>query len=284
MKKRSNIRQVYDRLRSMCAFGESKHADKRRNGGKPAKNKIYARKTFELYLAVCCRFARWVKAQFDCTDMERARCYVADYLRWRIALGRSAWTVRAEASALAKLYQCSAADFGVALPVRRRQAVTQHRKAKWVGHFDPAAHRELMAFCCSTGLRRHEILKIRPEDVQEVAQNRATIHVLHGKGGKRRQVTSLDSTPLKLAQRAAQQGEKYIFPQVPKYAPIHTWRRFYAQRLYESHTVPLEQVPRCERYVCRRDKARTVYQKKAMAIVSANLGHSRIDVVTAYLD
>ena len=283
MKRKSNIRQVFEKLMRMCAFGESKHADKKRNHNQPARNKIYSRKTFETYLAICCRFARWVKDTYGCNDMDRAIRYVAAYLRWRIAIGRSAWTVRTEASALAKLYQCGAADFGVKLPKRRRQDVTQHRKGRWVRHFDPAAHKDLMAFCLSCGLRRHEVVKVRPQDVSVDAQGRTTIHVLRGKGGKERNVTALDDVPLKLAHRAAQRGDAYIFPSVPKYAPIHEWRRSYAQRLYARLTVPMEQVPRSERYVCRRDRARVVYQKKAMAVVSVNLGHSRIDVVTAYL-
>ena len=101
--------------------------------------------------------------------------------------------------------------------------------------------------------------------------------------GKTRDVSALDDVPRKLAQQAAQRGDTYIFPSIPKYSPVHEWRRSYAQRLYAMLTIPMEQVPRSERYVCRRDRARTVYQKKAMAVVSLNLGHSRIDVVTAYL-
>lgn len=283
MKKRSIIKQVLDRLKKLCAFGDSKHADKKRNHGKPAQNKIYSRKTFETYLAICCRFARWAKDTYGCNDMDKAICYVAAYLRWRIAIGRSAWTVRTEASALAKLYQCRAADFGVELPTRHREDVTQHRRGRWAGHFDPVAHKDLMAFCLSCGLRRHEVVKVRPQDVSVDAQGRTTIHVLQGKGGKKRDVTALDGVPLKLAHRASQRGDTYIFPSIPKYSPVHEWRRSYAQRLYASLTVPMEQVPRSERYVCRRDRARVVYQKKAMAVVSVNLGHSRLDVVTAYL-
>ena len=283
MKKRSIIKQVLDRLKKLCAFGDSKHADKKRNHNQPARNRIYSRKTFETYLAICCRFARWVKDTYGCNDMDKAIRYVAAYLRWRIALGRSAWTVRTEASALAKLYQCSARDFGVKLPARRRQDVTQHRRGRWLGHFDPVAHKDLMAFCLSCGLRRHEVLKVRPQDVSVDAQGRAIIHVSQGKGGKARDVSALDDVPLKLAHRASQRGDTYIFLTIPKYSPVHEWRQSYAQRLYASLTVPMEQVPRSQRYVCRRDRARVVYQKKAMAVVSVNLGHSRIDVVTAYL-
>ena len=283
MKKRSIIKQVLDRLKKLCAFGDSKHADKKRNHNQPARNRIYSRKTFETYLAICCRFARWVKDTYGCNDMDKAIRYVAAYLRWRIALGRSAWTVRTEASALAKLYQCSARDVGVKLPARRRQDVTQHRRGRWLGHFDPVAHKDLMAFCLSCGLRRHEVLKVRPQDVSVDAQGRAIIHVSQGKGGKARDVSALDDVPLKLAHRASQRGDTYIFLSIPKYSPVHEWRQSYAQRLYASLTVPMEQVPRSQRYVCRRDRARVVYQKKAMAVVSVNLGHSRIDVVTAYL-
>jgi hypothetical protein len=36
---------------------------------------------------------------------------------------------------------------------------------------------------------------------------------------------------------------------------------------------------RNDRYICRRDMRSRVYSKKLMAVVSENLGHSRINVI-----
>lgn len=185
MKKKSIIRQGIERLLKMRAFGQSKHQDKLKNNGQPARNKIYSGSTLTGYIAACCRFLRWVRKEYDCNDLDAARQYVGRYLRLRIRRGMSAWTVRAEAAALAKMYQCSMCDFGVKLPKRRRRDVTQHRRNAYVGHYDSKKHYLLEAFCRACGLRRHEVAQLRVSDVYRSAQGNVIIHVRQGKGGEK---------------------------------------------------------------------------------------------------
>jgi hypothetical protein len=208
-----------------------------------------------------------------------AQQFVPEYLTQRIEQGKSAWTVRLEASALAKLYGCGINDFGVVLPQRRRQDVTQHRQDKWVGHFNPNKHKELVAFGEATGLRRHEMAAMTPEDVWADEEGRVVVHVVRGKGGKERFVEALNDTPLVLARKAQAEGKKRIFEKIHKYAPIHEWRAEFARETYCRHARPLKEIPLKERYICRKDKAGTVYDVKAMLQASKSLGHGRADVI-----
>jgi len=211
-KKKSTIRQCIERLFDMRAFGQSKHADKIRNNGKPARGKIYSGRTLSNYNAACCRFVKCVCREHGRMELDEARQYVGVYLRMRIKQEKSAWTIRAEAAALAKLYQCSMGDFGVRLPKRQRRNVKQHRGKCWEGHYDAQKHYLLEMFCKDCGLRRHEVAQLCAQDVYHDKNGRVIIHVRQGKGGKERFVAALNDTPLVLAQQAAADGRKYIFP------------------------------------------------------------------------
>lgn len=281
-KKKSIVRQAVERLLSMAAWGHSKHADKRIHNGHGARDKIYAGKTMDIYIDVAARFVRWAKAEHGCRTVDEARPYVAAYLQFQIGQHKSAWTVRTVASGLAKLYGCGMGDFGVKLPERYRENVTQHRGNRWVGHYNAYKHRVLELFCRSCGLRRHEVAKIRPEDVYQDDEGRVIVHVVQGKGGKERYVVALDDTPLRIAEAAA--GKEHIFDKIPKYAPIHEWRAAYAKTLYAGLARSVDDIPPKERYICRAERAGVTYDKKAMAVVSQMLGHARLDVVTNYLD
>ena len=63
--------------------------------------------------------------------------------------------------------------------------------------------------------------------------------------------------------------------------PVHRYRALYAQSLYGCICRPIDKIPRKERYYCRKDKAGIIYDKKALLLVSRNLGHNRCDVVAS---
>ena len=69
------------------------------------------------------------------------------------------------ASSLAKLYNCSSNDFGVKFEDRKREDITRSRTVP-----DPKTEekaRDVIDFIKGSGLRRHEILKLKKEDVAE---------------------------------------------------------------------------------------------------------------------
>lgn len=283
MKNKSIVRQVTERYLSMAAYGDSKHLDKAGNHGKPSMGKIYSSSTMDNYIDAGTRFAKWVRVNYKCRSIEDARQYTGEYLRSRIDAGHSAWTIRRDAAALGKLYQCPTTDLGADLPTRHRNEVTQHRGDRSVGHFDAARHADLVDLCLSTGLRRHEVAALTPNDVYRDADGRVCVHVVQGKGGKERTVIALDDAPLRVAQAAKAAGLECVIAHIPKYAPIHQMRRSYAQTLYQRLERPIDSLSRSERYECRGDMEGAVYDKAAMQAVSEALGHARLGVVTAYL-
>lgn len=283
-KMKSLVKQFVDLLMAMIAFGQSKFNDKKKNNGKPAREKIYSRSTLETYQRVAYGFAHWVKAAHGCRYACEARKHIPEYLQMRIDKGLSAWTIKKEASALAKVYQCSYTEFGIKFPQCKRKNRKLHRTNAWVGRFSLERNADLVAFCLGTGLRRHEVAMLMTCDVYRDASGKVIVHVRQGKGGKERYVEALNDKPLELAERAVAEGRTLIFPHIHSHAPIHAMRGEYARTLYAQLARPLEEIPREERYICRAEKKGTIYDKKAMRIVSLMLGHNRLCVVTNYLD
>ena len=281
--RRSSVRQAVERLQGMAAWGQSKHADKLVNNGKPAMGKIYSYSTMVNYQDAAVRFVTWARATHSCKTLEAAQQHTGAYLQHRMDQGASAWTVRRDAAALAKLYQTKTTDLGAQLPTRHRGDVTQHRGNKSAGHFSPDRHKDLVDLCKATGLRRHEVAALRPSDVTRDSQGRVLVHVRQGKGGKSRDVVALNGRPYEIARAAQAAGRNSVIEHIPKYAPIHEYRAGFAQKMYDQIARDTTTLPRSEVYCCRSDRARVHYDKVAMGAVSSALGHSRLDVVTSYL-
>lgn len=277
-KRKSLVRQGVEKLLSMAAYGHSKHDDKRKNHGKPAREKIYSSCTMDNYLDVATRFLKWVQRAHGCRDLDETQQYVPDYLTIRI-VSKSPWTVRMEAAALAKLFQCSTTGLGVELPKRHRKSIKQHRENKWVGHFNPDHYPHLVAFSKASGLRRHELEMVSPMDVYRDDNGRVFVFVRSGKGGKSRHAPCLNDEPLRIAQQAVAEGRELVFEHIPKYMPVHEYRARYAQEIYRRNVRDLANLPRNERYICRGDMAGKVFDKKAMSMASQALGHSRLSVI-----
>lgn len=281
-RRKSIIRQVSERLHSMAAYGQSKHVDKLGNGGKPAIDKIYSHSTMANYHQAACDFAAWARDTHHCRTLDQARQYTGEYLQQRMDSGKSAWTVRRDAAAIAKVYQCQTTDLGVTLPARHRGDVTQHSNRTPQG-FSEGRHADLAALCRSTGLRRHEVEQLRPQDVRQDAEGRTVVRVEQGKGGKARDVVALDNTPARLAAQATAAGSDRVIDHIPGRAPIHAWRRDFATRMYDKLARDVATLDRSEQYHCKLDRGGDVYDQTALGQVSAALGHSRIGVTTHYV-
>lgn len=282
-KKQGLPAQAKGALLAMKAYGQSKHVDKAANGGKPAIDKIYSISTMDNYIKSATSFAEWARAAHGCRALKDARQHTGEYLRQRMTEGKSAWTVRADAAALAKLYQCQTTDLGAALPGRIRDNVTQHRGDTWRGHFSESRHADLVDLCRATGLRRHEVAALRPRDVHRGADGRVHVIVERGKGGKMRDVVALNDKPLQLAQAARAAGRELVIDHIPKYAPIHEYRAEFSRSMYDTIARDTAALPEKEIYRARGDKLGEVYDRKALMAVSKALGHNRLDVMMAYM-
>lgn len=274
--------QVMEFLGSLRAYGHSKYLDKKLNHGKPATDKIYSYATYRTYFVVCMNYVDWLRGRYRCLYIDDARQYVPEYLQWRIDQHLSAHTIKKEASALAKLYQCSYLDFGVDLPKRHRADRVLHRNADRAEEY-AKQYPELAEYCKATGLRRSEIRELKIGDTYRDASGQVIVHVAQGKGGRERYVVALSDVALQMEEDAAAAGRERVFSKLPSRATIHMWRQEYARRVYAIFARPLEQIPRKERYYCRAELKGTVFDKRAMKTVSLMLGHSRLGVVVSYL-
>ena len=247
---------------------------------------------------ICANAACWARSAHGCKTLEDARKYSGEYLQLRMAENKSAWTVRLDAAALAKLYQVSTFELGAVLPSRNRADVHQHREHKEIGHYSYARNQDITDWGQGTGMRICEMLKTDPHQVIIAEDGRMWIKDCRGKGGRIRDIPvdpAYADRVWEIAQRAIREGRSRVFTHVNKYTPEHMFRAEYAQRYYDRIARPVCELDRertfvtvkgrvrSELYVCRRDRVGTRYDARAMEEVSLALGHSRLDVMTAYL-
>ncbi len=219
-RRKSIVKQVKDELQAKAAWGRSKHADKaaakaagRGANGEPLLDRIYSHNTMKGYIDAAVRFAKWVRNTYGCKDIGSARQYAGEYLEYRISKDYSAWTVYRDAAAIAKLYNVRSTELGVKLPARHRGDITQHRRDTNGSHFSEGRNRDLVDLCCGTGLRRHEVAALRPQNVTREPDGGVTVHVEQGKGGRSRDVPVLPSYAdrvFAIASKAAAAGQGTI--------------------------------------------------------------------------
>ena len=270
--KKSLIRQVQERLDSMLSIGQSKYEDKKLD---LTKRKIYSWSTYKSYLQQCCQFVRYCKDKHHCKNLADCRQYVGEWMESRKDL--SAYTLKLSASALCKLYGESLEELGITTKRAARSEITRSRgTAKRDAHFSEQKNADFVEFCRSTGLRRSEITKLRGD--QLIERDGEYCIETTGKGGRFRVITICGDVELVIG-KMKEAGTGKVWKKVPQNADIHSYRADYASRIYLKYARPIEELPRKERYICRKDKAGIVYDKAAMLEASKALGHNRISVV-----
>lgn len=270
--KKSLIRQTQERLDSMLAIGQSKYEDKKLD---LTERKIYSWNTYRSYLQHCCQFVRYCRDNHHCKNLADCRQYVQEWMESRKDL--SAYTQKLSASALRKLYSESLEELGITTKRAARSEITRSRgTAKRDSHFSEEKNAEFVEFCRSTGLRRSEITKLRGD--QLIERDGQYYIETFGKGGRFRIITICGDVELVVRKMQAA-GKGKVWAKVPGNADIHSYRADYATRIYSSHARPIEELPRSEKYICRKDKSGIVYDRKAMLEASKALGHNRISVV-----
>lgn len=270
--KKSLIRQVQERLDSMLAIGESKYEDKKTD---LTKGKIYSWNTYRSYLQQCCQFVRYCRDNHHCKNLADCRQYVKEWMESRKDL--SAYTLKLSASALSKLYRENIEELGITTKRAARSEITRSRgTVKRDAHFSEQKNADFVEFCRSTGLRRSEITKLRGD---QLLQEEGQWYIqTTGKGGRYREAPVCGDVEL-VVRKMQESGTGKVWVKVPSNADIHSYRSDYATRVYLSHARPIEELPRSEKYICRKDKSGIVYDRKAMLEASKALGHNRISVV-----
>ncbi len=273
--------QIKQRLSSLTRYGSSKHEAKRHEGQHPKG--IFSFKTYDNYVSKCLQFAEWAKDNYNARDLKDLEPHIDDYLKYRKNFRKkngkplSAWSIKLDRAALEKLFEPEHIKAKEPLPPRKRQDIKKNRGE--IEGFNEKKHSDLVLFGKSTGARREEVSALRYRDIDP--QN-GTVLIEQGKGGKRRIIHALDKEILKALVAGDHSPDDKVFNNIPCRYPEHKYRRYYAQTLYSNLARPINQVPKCERYYCRGDYKGTVYDRKAMLLVSIELGHSRTSVIASH--
>lgn len=281
MKTKSVAYQVRRALHEQVVFGESKYIVKKECGDYTGK--IFSKATYATYEKECIQFGNWCQQNYGCKTIVADRQYVEKYLQWNKERGYSPWTIRLRASALAKLYRCKTTDFNIDLPKRERTEIKRSRHP--TSGFSETRNQKVVDFCLGTGLRRHELLKLKPDNFV-MHNGKAFVYVESGKGGKSRfayVLPEFQEAVQRCFREASELKKDTVFEkrEIKTRMPIHHYRAMYAQNYYNQLSRLIENICREERYYCRKDKAGIIYDKKALLIVSRSLGHNRCDVVVS---
>ncbi|HEU5381969.1 MAG TPA: site-specific integrase [Ktedonobacteraceae bacterium] len=245
--------------------------------------KMRAFETRRGYQKIVMRFVTWCQHTCDLHDPEVIELFanrlVIEYLRQRMEEGKSAWTLKTERSALRLFFGDRALAEELELPARRREHIKRSRlPAKRDRQINLANWQQVIQFCLACGLRREELrdLSVRevtpdPDDAQ-----RLVVFVRHGKGGKHRSVHVFPGREMAVrSQIEGRDPEEHVFRRISGLLDIHSYRRQFAQDLYELLAgKPLPSVDG------RLDSADL--DKDAALAVSRELGHNRIDIIFGY--
>lgn len=276
----SMTRQVEQVLLSQQRIGQSRH-DAKREEGTHAPEGIFSYGTLRTYLREGCRFARWAKAEHGCNTLAKARPYIEEYLQRGIDRGLSPATLSTQRAAVCKLYRISADSLAITLPERRRADITRSRgRVARDRGFSLKKNEDIIAFAKATGLRRHELAAVKPENIRVREDGSVCLCGIVGKGGKSRSVDVLPGHEAAVLRHAEGPAGRRIFPRVPSHMDVHGYRREYADAMYRA---ALKRLGPCGQvYRCRLDKRGSVYDRRAMRYVSNQLGHNRISVIAEH--
>jgi integrase len=243
---------------------------------------IHSFKTRTVYQAHVVRFVRWARSIHQVKNLAQldpqAEALATEWLQAQLAEGKSPYTLQAERAALRLFFGNRTLAQDVAIPRRTREHITRSRgPAAHDRHIQLANWQPLIRFLQATGLRRNELRTLRDQDIIRddlEYLDEVVVKVRNGKGGKARTVPVLPGREADV--RAVLSGsdpEALVFSRIPKHLDVHSYRREYAQALYQ-HYAPGRGLPPAQGRLKPRD-----YDRDAAQRVSWALGHNRIDVV-----
>ncbi len=279
--KKSLKQQVDEELRSMLAIGQSKHADKISG---ETTDKIYSYGTLKAYQQQCIAFAVYCKNQHKAKNLTDCKQYVNEYLQISINKNLSAYTIKLQASALAKLFHCTTKDF-ISTPSRRRENIKRSRHTtKRDSRYRDGKNDDFIKFCKCTGLRRREVTALKGNALIE--ENGKYYIAVRGKGGRNRvsEIIGSDEDISFVISVMKKAGERKVFEHIPD-IDIHSLRAEYAKSVYEKHARPRQEYKN-ERMILYHNKLVTTYIDKsevqAFYDADGNLKKGFVDVRTAY--
>ncbi len=265
---KSLIQQVKEVLDSKLAIGKSKFAAKHDG---TYTNYIYSWDTYRSYLKHACYFVKWCKDQpinaalgHKPRTLEECRFFSEEWVQSTIDRGLSAFTIKLELAALAKVYGCRSTDFNIKTPARRRANIKRSRgNAVRDKFFSLSKNKDLVTFCKCTGLRRAELKQIRGTDLIE-HEGRLCLSIKHGTKGGRHRISPIigSAEEIEIVKKLCiKAGSDKIFPCPSKNADIHSFRSVYATRIYNYHKRNYEDYKN-ERLILYKNKVIASYISK----------------------
>lgn len=252
--------QVKERLDSKLSIGHSKYVAKLAG---TYTSYIFSWDTYRSYLKHCCYFVRWAKQQPTDTflghkprTIEECRIFAERWIQDGIDRGLSAYTIKLQLSALAKLYGCKTTDFDIQTPARKRKNIKRSRgNAARDKHFSVENNKDLITFCKCTGLRRAELAQICGTDLIE-HEGRLCLNITRGTKGGRPRISPIigSSSEIETVKRiCAEAGANKVCPKPNENADIHSYRAEYATRIYNANKRELHEFKN-ERLIVYKNK------------------------------
>lgn len=259
-------------LSKKCRYGNSRHKAKIEETD---QSFIYSLNTYKTYVKQSTAYFNWLKETHPkANTLNKAKGYIQEY----IDRYDSAFSQATISSSLCKLYSCPKSELGIQTKERHRSDIKRSRHdAIRDKHFSEENNKGLISFCKNTGLRRFELERLKPENLQ--THNGDFYLKIKGKGGKERLAKILNNNKDVVEKIRNTPSGQLVWGKVSQNADIHHFRALYAQEYYKSIERDLSNISHDEKYYCRKDKSGTVYDRKAMLEVSRSLGHNRIDVI-----
>jgi integrase len=282
-KNTSIIYAALQRLDRLMAPGEKRFAAKQaqREAGEPiwgfSTGRIHSYATRTTYQKHILDFCNWARVTYGIRRMEeldaRSSELASEYLKG-ITQGYSAWTLQTKRSALRLFFGNRQLAAELALPVRKREAITRSRgPAVRDDHFQPANWQPLLCFLAACGLRRAEVRDLFVRDVQVLPKGGVVVCVRKGKGGRARRVEVIpDREPAVLQVIMGRSPDEKVFASLPVHLDIHAIRRQFAQDLYEYYAG-------CFLPANKETLQLADLDLDALAKVSQALGHKRVRVI-----
>ena len=283
MGKKSLIKQISDELHSRDTHSKT-----------PYKGPygIDSEGTMRSYVKSCVSFGGFCRAVYGAKSIEECRQYIPAYMESRKEL--SPHTRKLDAAALCKLYKASQVDLGITDTGHRSRDTRTRSRGEAVRdtHIsETGKYEDYIKWERATGTRAYcETAHIRGSDIRIDDSGSVYVHV-RGKGGRMRDIPVLPKDAEFVLEIKRRAGDGKILPyltsggnKIPSAADTHGYRREYAQMLYKAYARPYDQIPRADRYICRRDMAGVVFDRQALRVVTEALGHSRVnEPVLSYL-
>lgn len=241
--------------------------------------KIHAFESRNNYQKIVMRFLDWCRETQDLRDHEvideLADELVSLYLLERVEREYSAWTLKTERSALRMYFQNRELADCVELPKRRYEDIKRSRyPAVRDKHINLDNWQHVIKFCLACGVRREELRDLLVSDVYvRPPYNELVVQVRKGKGGKDRKIVVFPGREQAIQDAiAGKDPEAHVFDRISSLLDIHSYRRQFAQELYEH--LSGRPLPPLERRLYSPD-----LDRDAALEVSRRLGHNRIDII-----